>query len=369
MTMSDQVKLFLAGDAMLGRGIDQILPHPADPRLHEPVVGSAIRYVELAEAAHGAIERPVGFDYVWGEALAELERSRPDVRIVNLETAITTSDDHSPKGINYRMNPANAPCLTAAGIDCCGLANNHVLDWGRAGLEETLATLARIGIAAAGAGRDLAEARAPAIIAVGARARVLVFAFGLGDSGIPPNWAAAAGRAGVHRIPDLSQTTRERIAAQVSAAKRPGDVVVASIHWGGNWGYEVPAAQIAFAHGLIDAAGVDCVHGHSCHHVKGLEVHAGKLILYGCGDFIDDYEGIAGYEAFRDDLVLMYLPIIDTRDGRLLSLRMAPFRIRHLRLDRASGEEAEWLRDVLNREGRRFRTRVALRADRTLTLC
>ena len=148
---SRHITLALCGDVMIGRGIDQILPHPAGPRLHEPYVASALRYVELAERAHGAIPRPVGFAYVWGEALAELARIRPDRRVLNLETSVTRRGMPYPKGINYRMSPENAPCLTAAGVDCCVLANNHVLDWGEIGLEDTLTTLHRVGLATAGA--------------------------------------------------------------------------------------------------------------------------------------------------------------------------------------------------------------------------
>ena len=69
-------------------------------------------------------------------ALDEFTHMRPDARIINLETSITRSEDYAPKGINYRMSPENADCLRAAGIDCCVLANNHVLDWGRRGLLE-----------------------------------------------------------------------------------------------------------------------------------------------------------------------------------------------------------------------------------------
>ncbi|MBU1394726.1 MAG: CapA family protein, partial [Gammaproteobacteria bacterium] len=139
--------LFLCGDVMTGRGIDQVLPHPGDPVLHEGYVTSAPDYVALAERVNGPIPRPAEFAYVWGDALAEWARIAPDLRIVNLETAVTTRDDwQRGKGIHYRMHPANVPCLTAAGIDCCVLANNHVLDWGYAGLAETLETLRRAGL-------------------------------------------------------------------------------------------------------------------------------------------------------------------------------------------------------------------------------
>jgi hypothetical protein len=78
---------------------------------------------------------------VWGTALDELNRAQPDARIINLETSVTRSEDYALKGINYRMSPENAECLAAAAIDCCALANNHILDWGQAGLIDTLATL------------------------------------------------------------------------------------------------------------------------------------------------------------------------------------------------------------------------------------
>jgi hypothetical protein len=135
---SRTIELFLCGDAMTGRGIDQILPHPSKPRIYEPAVSSALGYVGLAERANGPIPYPVDFSYVWGDTLAELRARAPDRRIVNLETSITTSEEALPKGINYRMHPRNVACLQAAGIDCCVLANNHVLDWGIPGLLETV---------------------------------------------------------------------------------------------------------------------------------------------------------------------------------------------------------------------------------------
>ena len=120
---------------MTGRGIDQILPTPSEPGLREPYVRDARAYVELAEAENGPIERAVSFEYCWGDALEVLERRRPAARIVNLETSVTESGDFWPgKSVHYRMHPANVGCLRAAGIDCCALANNHVLDFGYAGL-------------------------------------------------------------------------------------------------------------------------------------------------------------------------------------------------------------------------------------------
>ena len=360
------LKLFLCGDVMTGRGIDQILPHPGAPELFEPWIRSALGYVQLAERKTGPIPRPVEFAYVWGDALAQLARA--DARIVNLETAVTRSDELWPERIiHYRMHPANVPCLTAARIDCCVLANNHMLDWGRRGLSETLDVLHDAGIHTAGAGHDDAEATAPAVLHVPDKGRVLVFAFGTPSSGVPLDWTAGRDRPGVSALADLSARSADTIARRALAAKQPGDVVVVSIHWGSNWGFEVPVEQRAFAERLV-AAGVDVVHGHSSHHVKAIQVHLGKLILYGCGDFLTDYEGIAGREEFRSELGLMYFPTLDVATGRLLHLAMVPTRTRHFRVSRAPAEGVRWLVDVLNREGARLGSRVERQPDDTLLL-
>jgi poly-gamma-glutamate capsule biosynthesis protein CapA/YwtB (metallophosphatase superfamily) len=88
----------------------------------------------------------------------------------------------------------------------------------------------------------------------------------------------------VHLLPDFSESTVERVARMVLAIKRPGDVSVASVHWGGNWGFVIPPAHQRFAHALIDRAGIDVIHGHSSHHPRAVEVYRDRLILYGCGD-------------------------------------------------------------------------------------
>ncbi|HUH91770.1 MAG TPA: CapA family protein [Casimicrobiaceae bacterium] len=360
--------LFLCGDVMTGRGIDQVLPHPGEPALYEPYVRSAIEYVRLAEEESGPIPKPVGFDYVWGDALAELARRRPDARIVNLETAVTTSGEPWPgKGVHYRMHPANVPCLAAAALDCCVLANNHVLDWGYAGLAQTLDTLHGAGLRVAGAGRDAAEAATPATIDLPAGGRVLVFAYGMPSSGVPSEWAAAQNRPGINFVDESSLAIAERVAAGVRARRRAGDIIVASIHWGENWSYAIAASEREFAHRLIDG-GVDTVHGHSSHHVKGIEVYRDRPILYGCGDLITDYEGIHGHEAFRGDLALMYFPTFDTASGKLSRLELTPLRVRRLRLAHASEADAGWLIGVLNREGGALGTGVAKLPDGTLAV-
>lgn len=363
------VTLFMTGDVMTGRGIDQVLPYPGDPVIYEGYMKSAKGYVQIAEEANGPIPRPTAFSYIWGDALEELERRKPDLKLINLETSITASTDYwKDKGINYRMHPQNIPVLTRAGIDFCALANNHVLDWGYAGLLETLQTLKKANIISSGAGRNLSAAAAPAVTAIPGKGRVIMFSFGLESSGIPLSWAATADKPGVNLLKDLSDNTVRHISQTVRKIKQKNDIVVASIHWGGNWGYKVPGRQKKFAHRLIDAAGVDIIHGHSSHHVKGIEVYKQKLILYGCGDFINDYEGISGHEEFRANLSLMYFVTVDPSTGKLSQLKMIPTQMRRFRVNRASSEATLWLKDTLNREGVRFGTRVILDKENALLM-
>lgn len=351
--------LSLCGDVMTGRGVDQILPHGGDPRLREMRVRDARTYIELAEEVNGAIPRPVDHAWPWGDALTALAEVGPDVRIVNLETSITRSDEAAAgKAVHYRMTPENVGCLAVARPDVCTLANNHVLDFGQQGLVDTRQALATVDIFAPGAGRNAGEAQQPAAVPVGGGGRVLVYACGTQSSGIPPAWAATAQRPGVNLLPDLSVAAADQVAERLWQERRPGDLTVVSIHWGSNWGYEIPSDQVRFAHRLIDR-GVDVVHGHSSHHPRPIQVYRGKLILYGCGNFIDDYEGISGFERYRDDLRLLYLASLEPETGRLVRLRMLPLQSRQMRLRRATREDVDYLNGVLNGISHRFGSRVA----------
>ncbi|MBX6389702.1 MAG: CapA family protein [Frankia sp.] len=382
MNTNSVVRLCLCGDVMLGRGVDQALPHPGDPRLREEYVDDARDYLRLAEVAHGQLRTPVDPRWPWGEALAELDEAG-GVRVINLETAITRSDDFAPgKAVHYRMNPDNLACLTAARPDVCSLANNHVLDFGHSGLAETLEALAAAGIATAGAGRDAAEAWRPAAVPArptaegdarddgGGRAggRVLVLAVADQTSGVPPEWAATEWRPGVALLPPPWEQDPDAVADlvldRVWRARRPADRVVVSIHWGSNWGYGVDDSQVQLAHRLIDG-GVDVVHGHSSHHPRPAELYGEGLILYGCGDFIDDYEGIGGYEYYRDDLRPLYLVTLDQASGEVLGAELRALRARRLRLERAGPDDTSWLADTLDRVSRPYGTRcVAVGPDR-----
>jgi len=352
---------------MCGRGIDQVLAQPCSPEIYENYLRSAEDYVRLAEQANGPIPRRNGSSYVWGAALGQLERMQPDARIINLETAVTRSHDRMNKGINYRMSPENAECLAAARINCCVLANNHVLDWGRAGLLETLTVLQKFNVKATGAGRNDHEARAPAVLDLG-KARLLIFSFGSTSSGIPLEWAATSDAPGVNLLPDLSEASASEVADQVMALRRPGDLVVVSIHWGSNWGYHIPQEQKIMARALIDKAGVSIVHGHSSHHPRAIEIYRDRLILYGCGDFLNDYEGIGGYERYRDDLALMYFADLDPTSGSLHALKLIPLQIKNFRLSIPASQDIEWIQQTLDGRCQQYGTRVIPDSERQLVV-
>jgi poly-gamma-glutamate capsule biosynthesis protein CapA/YwtB (metallophosphatase superfamily) len=347
------VKIFLAGDVMTGRGIDQLLKTPAHPQLYESCIKDARGYVRLAETHKKfTIQKPVPWEYIWGDSLAILEEMKVDFRIINLETSVTRSEDPWPnKGIHYKMHPQNIPCLKAAKIDVVSLANNHVLDWGYAGLEETLQSLHDQGIQTVGAGLNLEAATQPALLkklpGTDQERRVLVFALGSPCSGIPAEWAATPTRAGVNYLPDFSPASIEHVKQTIERHRQAGDIVIVSVHWGGNWGHEVPEGQRRLAHALA-SAGVDVVFGHSSHHAKEVEKIGRSLVLYGCGDFINDYEGIdfdrQGHDndIYRADLARVYVAECDDAEVRL---RTATLKMDRFRLNLASAADDAWMKE------------------------
>jgi poly-gamma-glutamate synthesis protein (capsule biosynthesis protein) len=339
---------------MTGRGIDQILPYPSNPELKEPFVKDARDYIIFAEEVNGKINYPASFDYIWGDALKELEKEKVDIRIINLETTITTSNNFLPKGINYRMNPRNIDVLKVFKVDVACLANNHILDFGEEGLLETIETLKKNGILTVGAGKNIEEASKPAVIKIdpfqkvrveSEKVRVIIFNYADVSSGVPIWWKAEKNKAGVNL---LTEDVSKLIAKYLDVA-RP-NIVIFSIHWGPNWGYEISEEERNFAHRLIDEANIDIVFGHSSHHFKGIETYKGKLIIYGAGDFINDYEGIGGYEEFRGDLVLGY--VVEIKNLKINKLILLPFRIKKFRLNYCTDEEIDWIFNVLKRESK-----------------
>jgi len=344
------MRLLLAGDVMTGRAIDQLFATHNPDDVGKPGVVPAAQYLAWSATLHGEEHRPVRHDYIWGSALGALDRAQPDFRLVNLETAITTCSDRADKTFTFRMHPANVECLSAAGIDCCALGNNHLLDFGRQGLADTLETLSRAGIGHAGAGANIDEASRPWIYRLPGGERILVFSWAARDSGVPESWQAAADQAGVNYLPDLSPAILSRMAALINSHRKPGDLVIVSLHWGGNWVPGVPETHRWLARSLIEHAGVDVIHGHSSHHPSRVEVHRQKLILYGCGDLINDYEGHPKYRSMRHHLGALYFADVDVRTGKFRGLRITPVQRRRFRLENPSREDAAWLSRLIRHQ-------------------
>lgn len=255
----------------------------------------------------------------------------------------------------YSLPKSIAACLA---IIMCSIGNAS---------DCSLAALERLGIKSAGAGRNLVQAEAPAVLEIEGKGRVIVFSFASMTSGVPRNWAATLKASGVNLLPDSTDETVKTVADQVARVQQPGNLVIASIHWGPNWGNEILEEHRSFAHALIDQAHVSVVHGHSSHHPKAIEIYKNQLILYGCGDFLNDYEVIRGYEEFRGDLTLMYFAGFNSLTGHLIDLELVPLQMRRFQLVPASGTDILWLQRTLDRESGRFGAQIKFKPDGRLT--
>ncbi len=298
------LRLLLAGDAMLGRGVDEaIARHGVD----WPLAG-------LQPALAGA-----------------------DLVAVNLECAITAADTwyRGPaKAFYFRARPAAAELLRRAGVGLCTLANNHALDAGPDGLLDTLRLLDAHGIAHTGAGKDLAAARAPAVLDVaGRRLGVLACCDHQED------FAASATRAGIDCL-DLAEPRQvEALLARVRALAAAVDHVVVSLHWQPNWVPAVGANYQALARRLV-AAGARLVWGHSPHHFLGVEWLGDAAVLYSTGGLVDDY-AVEPY--FRNDRQLLFE--ITLVPGSVSRVRALPLALGFAHTAPAESETRQWIVD------------------------
>ncbi|MGH8865880.1 MAG: CapA family protein, partial [Burkholderiales bacterium] len=252
----------------------------------------------------------------WGDVLPVMAAA--DARIVNLECAITahaTPWTHTKKVFHFRADPAAVKVLRAARIDAVSLANNHVLDFNEAGLLDTLHHLDHAGIAHAGAGHDLDEARRAAFIDADA-SRIALIALTDNEAA----FAASATHPGTYYLPvSTDADTLAQIGAGIQAARSAGaDIVVLSNHWGPNMTQHPPRHFREFAHAAIEL-GADLYFGHSAHLFHGVEIYHGKPILYDTGDFIDDY---AVDPWLRNDWSFLFLVTLEA--GRLVRLELWP---------------------------------------------
>lgn len=226
-------------------------------------------------------------EYPWGDTMEVLRSA--DALLINLECVLADRGAPAPgKAFTFRGDSRNVAVLRAARVAAASLANNHSLDYGPDALLDCLALLRAHAILPAGAGPSLEAARARAVV-VAAAVRVAFLAF----TDDVPTWEAGRASPGIFHVPltAASPETNPRLDGllrAIEAARSEGDLVVVSAHWGPNWGTSPPAEHVRAAHLFIDH-GADIVFGHSPHVVRGVELYRGRPILYGCGDFVDDY--------------------------------------------------------------------------------
>ncbi|HEY1115750.1 MAG TPA: CapA family protein [Chitinophagaceae bacterium] len=294
----EKILLGLAGDVMIGRGVDKAIAQK-------------------------------GYDYPWGNVLPLLRST--DMNIVNLETALTYNTEAVPKTFNFKASPDRVETLVRARITAVSLANNHVLDYSEAGLLETLRTLKAAGVHYAGAGADETEAARPALVTRHG------FSLGLlSYTDNEPGWKAGPARPGTNYVNVEDGRDRQRALEAVKRLCTTVDLVVVSLHWGPNMREAPPASFEAFAHQLLEK-GARIIHGHSAHIFQGIELYQGGLILYDCGDFVDDY---MVHPAVRNDLSFFFL--VELNKHRIESLQLVPVLISNNAVNRAIGSEARW---------------------------
>jgi poly-gamma-glutamate capsule biosynthesis protein CapA/YwtB (metallophosphatase superfamily) len=279
------VRIALAGDTMLGRGVARELERRPPQSLVEP-------------------------------ELAELTRSA-DLFVLNLECCVSERGAPVPKTFNFRAPPSAVETLLHLGVDCVTLANNHALDYGEDALLDTFEHLRAAGIAWAGAGPNEEEAWA----------RVTV-------RGMPivaccdhePDFAAEPARPGI-AYADLRHGVPDRLREHARGA-------LVCAHWGPNMTPRPPPSIRAAAHELREA-GAALVAGTSAHVFHGVEGN----VLYDLGDFLDDYRVD---RRLRNDLGLLFL--VDLEDGERRSIETVPLKLEYAYTRLARGEEAAWIR-------------------------
>jgi poly-gamma-glutamate synthesis protein (capsule biosynthesis protein) len=222
---------------------------------------------------------------VWCDTLPLLAGA--DLRIANLECTFADAGAkwrYPAKKYFHRVDERNVAALTAAGIDIAVLANNHTFDYGVHGLLRTLRALDSAGIAHFGAGTDRAAAEAPAVKHVRGTSVGIV---GFMDD---ERWSEARpGRPGrVYSPLDLGDRRAGRVLEAVRRLRPDVDLLIASAHWGPNWGDLLPEGGRQFGRALV-AAGADLVFGHSGHVTRGIELVGASPILHSTGDALDPY--------------------------------------------------------------------------------
>lgn len=273
--------------------------------------------------------------------------SGADLAVANLDTALTERGHPREKFINVRAAPAVAADLERMGFGVISLANNHVMDYGDTGLFDTLTALHTAGIRTVGAGSDLQQATAPAVVETnGWRLGVLAW------TSVLPTGAAASeqrpGQAPLHihtayevnpyllmEEPTSAPTVRTRVDdadlenARVAVAELRSqvDFLVVLLHWGGGISDELADYQRPLGRDLLDA-GADVVVGSHPHRVLGIETYDGKAIFYSPGTLVEQLsrEGLAPEIAAIMDLLSpdSFVAMLDVAPDGRYGIRIVP---------------------------------------------
>jgi len=260
-----------------------------------------------------------------------------DLTIVNLECAITSSAHlwpGAPKAFYFGAPLPAIASLTGAGVDLVSLANNHVLDYDVTGLRDTMRALRRHGIALAGAGENLAQACAPAIVErAGMRFGMACFCDHQEDFAARQD-APGMAYLDMDDAPATLSAWRDALAA---LRREHVDWPILSLHWGPNMVRRPSARFRRLAHGAIDM-GWKILFGHSAHVFQGIELYRGCPILYAVGDLVDDYYVDP---EFRNDHQLLIEMELGRSDVRRVLLH--PLLIGRCQVRPASGEHFRWI--------------------------
>jgi poly-gamma-glutamate synthesis protein (capsule biosynthesis protein) len=289
------VKLALAGDTMLGRGVGERLREAPPESLFAPDL------VEVMRAA--------------------------DLCVVNLECCISERGTPAPGRVfHFQAPPAGAAALAHLGVDCVTLANNHALDFGPRALLDTFEHLRAAGIRWVGAGADEDGARAPVRLEVGGEPLTVIAC-----SDHPVEYAAGPDRPGI-AFADLARKQAPQWLLDSIAVVGPGPVLV-SPHWGPNMTWE-PPRHVRRAAASLEQAGATLIAGHSAHVFHGI---AGR-VLFDLGDFVDDYRVDS---VLRNDLSLLWLVELD--HGEPVRLEALPLKLDFCHTRIADGDETQWI--------------------------
>jgi len=274
------------------------------------------------------------YTYVWCDTLQMMQEA--DLSLINLECVIAskgTEWSRTWKPFHFRAGLEAIEVLKSASIDHVSLANNHTLDYEVEALVEMLQLLDNNKIRHSGAGRNLQEAMAPAILEA---KKIKVAIVSLTDN--EPEWEASVNSPGVNFIPiTLENHYEERLKASIETAKRCADIVIVSCHVGPHF-REVPSSDyISFAHHIIDL-GADIYWGHGNHMPQGIELYKRKVIMYDCGDFVDDY-AVDSY--YRNDLSFLFLANYNGQEIR--SVELVPVKISDFRVCTAPPWEGDFI--------------------------